>query len=434
MGKSWAASLLIGVIVSGAMLTLYHVHNIFFRWAVKLEEVFFSIFQLSALPELSFHLPVQYAYFTIMAFLSAWVCMELPRWFSKVAYIVGAVFLTLLLSPILSFCGLLFEPFSGAGAIILAGLGGMIYGGTAEMQRARSLHRYFVGRISTEKFNRLVSVKEPVKLSGQKEMTVLTCRMLNFPDMSAQMEPQDVEKMGSFFLRAAAEFLVSKGAYLDSCNAQGVRVFFGMLDNTGEHAVEGCLAALELRQRLANLEQEIQNKWHKKPVFGVALSTGQMSLGLFGFSEFQFYSAIGEPVDFCRRLCSVNLVYGSQFLMGARTFHLTKERMETRPMEMVYAPRMHHISEVYELLGEKGTLSDQELKARDEFWHGVVSLRKGAYKDAVQHLKRAKLDSRDDAPLKYFLERAEAGLREDEESESAESKGVARHVRVLTAN
>jgi class 3 adenylate cyclase len=263
-------------------------------------------------------------------------------------------------------------------------------------------------------------------------MTVLTCRILNYPDLMAQMEPHDLEQLSSMFLQASAEFLVSRGAYLDSCNAEGVRVLFGMPSEDENHASHGCSAALELRQRLVNLEQEMQNRWHRKPAFGVALATGPMSIGLFGFTPFQFYSAVGEAPDFSRRLCAINVVYGSHVLASARTYHLASSKMEMRPMEMVYAPRMHQVSEVYELLAAKGTLNDEELKARDAFWQGVVSLRKGAYQEAVQHLKTAAIEGREDAPLKYFMDRAEAGLRD--EKAAGEAKGAARHVRVLTAN
>jgi hypothetical protein len=83
-------------------------------------------------------------------------------------------------------------------------------------------------------------------------------------------------------------------------------------------------------------------------------------------------------------------------------------------------------------MDEKGKLNEEQTKARDAFWHGVVSLRKGAYKEAVGHLKRAQLDGRDDAPLKYFLERAEAGMKEDRVE--PEGKIAAKHVRVLTAS
>ena len=432
MGRSWASSLLIGTFVSAVILALYRLTPIFLQGVLLVQDHYGTIFHRTSADAPEFYLPLQYLYYTAMAFISAWVCTELPRPFGRIGYLAGAVFLTLVLSPVLWFSGLLFEPFSGSAAIILSGLCGMIIGGTEVGQRRHRLQRYFVGRISSDKFHKLVTTRGPLDISGKKELTVLTCRILNYPELSAQMEPHDLEHLSSLFLQATAEFLVTQGAYLDACNAEGVRVFFGMPVDDEDHASHGCNAAIELRQRLINLEQEMQNRWHRRPVFGVALATGPMSIGLFGFREFQFYSAVGEALDFSRRLCSINLVYGSHVLVNARTFHLCNGRMEFRPMEMVYAPRMHQVSEVYELLTTQGVLSDEELKARDAFWQGVVNLRKGAYKEAVQHFTIAKLDGRDDAPLKYFLERAEAGLRDDKSA--SEAKGTARHVRMLTAN
>ncbi|HSJ02392.1 MAG: adenylate/guanylate cyclase domain-containing protein [Verrucomicrobium sp.] len=417
--------------MSAALVGIYHFTGFFVEKVVQLESFFQSIFILPARSALTFLVPLQYGFVALLAFLTSWICIELPRRSTKVAYILGVSFLTLLLSPVLAFCGILFEPLSGIIAIAAAGLGGIILGNVDPGWQRHKLFRYFVGRVSTENFERLIATKDDTLLTGKRELTVLTCRILNYTDLTNQMEPKDLEQMGSLFLQVSGEFLVAKGAYLDTCTADGVRVFFGLVDKEGTHAQDSCRAALELKQRLINLDQEIQNRWHRKPVFGVALATGQMSIGRFGFREFEFYSAVGEPLDFSRRLCAVNYVYGSHLLISARTFHLTKEKMETRPMEMVYAPKLHQISEVYELLAEKGTLSDEEMKARDAFWQGVVSLRKGAYKEAVQQLMQARLDTREDPPLKYFLERAEAGLKEDK---GGEVRGVARHVRLLTVN
>ena len=432
MGKSWASSLLIGTFVGATLLSLYHYTPVFVVGAVKLKEVYLGVFRNAHGDDSAFLLPLQYLFYTVMAFLSAWICQESPHMFGRVAFLAGSIFLTFALSPVLWLCGILFEPFSGTAAIILAGLSGMIIGGTEAAQRRHRLQPYFTGRLSVDAFEKLVGAKGDVDISSRREMTVLTCRILNYPDLGSQMEPHDLEQLSSMFLQASAEFLVSQGAYLDSCNAEGVRVFFGMPSEDADHAVHGCRAALELRQRLINLEQEMQNRWHRKPSFGVALASGPMSIGLFGFEPFQFYSAVGEAPDFARRLCAINLIYGSHVLVSARTHHLASQHLEMRPMEMVYAPRMHQVSEVYELIAAKGALSDEDIKARDAFWQGVVSLRKGAYRDALQHFKAAAIDGREDAPLRYFSERAEAGARD--EKPVGESKGSARHVRVLTAN
>lgn len=433
MGKSLSASLTVSAVISFALLALYRFTAWFLQGAVDLESFYHTVFILPRREEgLLFSQPAQYIYIAVLAFVSTWVCMELPRVFSRIVYLLAAIFLTFLISASLAFCGVLFEPYSGATAIVLAGVFGLVLGSTEEGQRQRRLHRYFVGRLSAAKFQDMVHAKEPPELSGRRELTVLTCRILNYPELVGQADPRDLEKITTEFLETASSHLMASGGYVDCCNAEGIRVFYGLLDKSDSHPADACKTALELRRVLNDFEKDVQKRWSKKPVFGVAIATGPMTVGLYGAGAFQNYGAVGEALDFSRRLCSINLVYGSQILLGARTFALTKEQIEARPMEMVYAPRMHQISEVYELLAVKGGLNDEEVKARDAFWQGVVNLRKGDYKTATLQLKKAAIEGREDGPLKYFMERAEAGLREDSGLE--ESKPTARHMRMLTAN
>lgn len=337
----------------------------------------------------------------------------------------------MLLSPTLAFNGLLFEPFSGMAAAVAAGLLGVAISGTEKGSRQHMLRRFFVGRISEPTFGRLVAAREPPKLTGRRDLTVLTCRVLNYAELGSQLEPNDMEKLSSSFLKAVAEFLVSKGGYLDSCNEEGVRVLFGFPLDDEQHAVAACRVAVELNQRLANLAKEMDDRWHKKAVLGTALASGEMTCGLFGFSEFQFYGAVGEPLEFSQRLCSINAVYGSHVLLSSRTFSLAKDAIEVRPMEMVFAPKMNQVSEVYELLAEKGALSEDASKARDAFWQGVVQLRKADYKQALESFKRAHLDGSEDPPLQFFIERAEAGLNGG--TGGPGQVGVSRHVRQLVS-
>lgn len=429
MTSKRAIILIIGVVVCAPLLALYH-YGIFPQAAAWLERAYRDVFTLPEAP-LRLLRPAQYAFYTFMAFVSAWACGEMPRQSRKFGFMAGASFLTLTLSPALAFNGVIFEPFSGVAAILGGGLLGLAISETEKGRRQHMLRQYFVGRLAEEEFEKLLVAKEPVKLTGRRELTVVTCRVLNYAELGSELDAEEMEKLSSGFLKVVAEFLVTKGGYLDSCNAEGVRVLFGFPLPDEHHAAKACRVAIELRQRLVNLTQEIENRWHKTPKLGVALASGEMTTGLFGFREFQFFSAVGEPLDFSRRLCSLNAVYGSHLLISTRTQALVKDHMEARPMEMVFAPHVHELSEVYELLAEKGALSEEESRARDAFWQGVVNLRKGDYKQALENLKAAQIENREDPPLRYFLDRAEAGARED--SSSVDQKGAARHVRLLMA-
>ena len=424
-----AIILIIGVAVCLPLLLLYR-EGTFHDLADWLERTYKQIFILQG-TELRRLVPIQYAYYTSMAFFIAWVCMETPLPSRQFGIMFGTAFLTVLLSPALAFSSLLFEPFSGLLAILASGLLGIAVSGTERGQRAHTLRRLFVGRLSAKGFESLASAKEPPKLTVRRELTVLNCRVLNYGELGSQLEPEELEKLSADFLKVVAEFLVSKGGYLDTCNEDGVRVLFGFPLADDQHAVTACQVAVELRQRLINLTGEMDNRWHKKPALGVALASGEMTCGLFGVGDFQFYGAVGESLDFGHRLCSLNTVYGSLLLLGPRTFHLAKDAIEVRPMEMVYAPKIHSVSEIYELLGTKESLSEEEIRARDAFWQGVVQIRRGDHKQALENLNRARIEGRDDLPLRYFIERVEATAMEG--SGGLDAKGAARHVRMLVS-
>jgi hypothetical protein len=98
-------------------------------------------------------------------------------------------------------------------------------------------------------------------------------------------------------------------------------------------------------------------------------------------------------------------------------------------MEMVSVSGFNQMSEVYELLAEKGTLTEQETRARDAFWQGVVQYRKGDLQQSLESFKNAAIEDREDVPLKYFTERVESALKE----KSVPEKETPKHSRKLAA-
>ncbi|MDB6140528.1 MAG: hypothetical protein JWO94_3600 [Verrucomicrobiaceae bacterium] len=406
MSRIRPAILLIGVLVCTPILVL-HQFGIFKELSEGVLHVLEQRLVLPS-PDLVSLRVLNFGYYTFMAFLCAWICVRMPRQSHRFAFLLALCFLTLVLCPLLAFNGILFEPFSGLAAILGAGLLGLMFSGTERGQRLDKFRHLFIGRLSESQFASLVKGSEPVKLNSKREVTSLTCRLLNTDKLSQDLDPEQLELLGSAFMKAVAEFLVAQGGYLDVCNAQGITVQFGFPVADPDHALHASKAALALRLFLHDLSAELEKRWGQEPQIGTGISSGSAVCGLIGYREFQFYSVLGEPPDMSRRLSNMHGVYGAPLLISARSFNLLKAAVEVRPMEMIAAPGQTSVSEVYELLAEKGTLTPPETAARDAFWEGVVALRQGDPKIALAKLTAATLKDRDDAPLKYFLERAQA--------------------------
>lgn len=419
--------MLIGVLVCIPLLVMYH-----YGWFTDTTNWFGTLYARGlVLPAggLKQAVWLQYAYYTLLAFVSAWVGIEMTSQLRRLAFLLGVTFLTFTLGCVLALNGVLFEPVSGVLALWFAGIAGIAVGGTMNGYRRHIMRGLFVGRLSTRQFEELVDQDNPKKMTERREITVLTCRLLNHAELATGIEAPQFEELASHFQSSVSDFLIARGAYLDDCDARQVRVFFGFPLSDEHHALHAVQVAAVLRTHLGVVAHEIEHRFGKRAQIGVAFSTGPAVCGLFGADHFQVFSAVGDVIDFSAQLCVLNAEYGSKVLLSARTYALVKDGAEVRPMEMVSAPGSAQMSEVYELLGEKGTLPEQETRARDAFWQGVVQYRKGELKQAQDSFKSATMEDREDPPLKYFKERVEAAIK----AKGASDREASKHARKLTS-
>lgn len=365
----------------------------------------------------------------------AWAVIDVSQVAQKIL-VFGAISAVVFgISPTLAVYNFLFEPFSSLTAMLLAAAGGFVYSGTEKGMRKRVLENVLGIRVTHGTFNRLMDADEPPNFGGAvRNVSVLTCRLFNHAELREKLEPAELLKMSNLFLRSVSTFLMSRGAYLDESGPELVRVFFGMLEPSDDHADQACRAALELRSRLKNLSQECEARWFRKLEYGVGISSGPMTVGVYGSKQHFFFSGIGAETDFSRRLAHANRRYGSDLLIGPSTYPLVKDHFEFRPMEMFYDPEADLMTEVYQLLDTTEALSESDGVRRDLFWQGIILLRERRFEEALDHLSRSRLPGVEDGPVDYFIARAQEGVSAPaaQESENLRKLTEEGHARLIS--
>lgn len=356
----------------------------------------------------------------------AWCVVDVSQPAQKILVALSILFVSFCVSPTMALYNILFEPFSTMAAVFLAAGAGLVFAGTEKGMRKRVLEETLGGRVSMEVFDGMLAAPEPPDFAGSlREVTVLTCRLFNHSELRGKLEPTDLMGMNNLFIRSVSNFLKSRGGYLDESGPELVRAFFGLHGTSDNHTVEACRAALELRSRLRNLSQECETRWFQKLRYGVGIETGEMTVGVYGSNQRRSFSAIGADTDYSRRLAHANHRYGSDILIGPDSFRRVEKQFEFRPMEMFYDPEGDVLTEIYQLMGEAGSASEEEEARRDLFWKGVIYLREKKYEEALKHLSKAKNPSADDGPLAFFIGVAQDGI-------SAPDTKAARNLRQLT--
>ncbi len=354
---------------------------------------------------------IQVPIYVFCAFVIAWTTIDIPRFSLKCIVAAAALLEVLAATWILHILntGFFFSSFAPATAIIASFAAGIAYARSEGGSRKRLVNTIFGDRISKSAFEELVNSDVPLTFEGERiEATVIVCEIFNHDVLADALPVNDYVALHNSFLKNAADFLVERGGYLDECGGESLRVVFGApIPNPG-HASMACESAVALVERLDQVNAECFQIWKHGFDFRIGVNSGEMVCAAYGSGRVGTFSVAGEPVEFTRRLCAANTIYGSRILLGCETYFAAEQDIEVRPMELIqrYADASSR-EEVYEMLALKHTLDEEEAQRRDLFWQGIICYRQGLWDEALAIFHSIRPSERVDGPVEFYIRRIE---------------------------
>jgi class 3 adenylate cyclase len=327
----------------------------------------------------------------------------------KCVIAVGALIQIVVATVLLHLFGYFFSPWAHLTAVTLSFIAAFAYAQSASGSRKRVVHEMFGDRVSADTFQALVDSDDPLNFEGEMcDASVVVCEIFNHEELSDALPVADYVAMNNAFLRNASEFLVNRGGYLDECDGESLRVVFGTPLPDPHHAHSASAAAVALAGRLDEVNEECFKIWKQMFDFRIGVNSGELVVAAYGTQRLGNFSVAGEPVEFARRLCAANTIYGSRILIGCGTFCLAEAEVEVRPMELIQRYQDERSrEEVYELLALRNILNDEELERRDMFWKGIVYYRQQMWDEALTHFYSVRLNNGTDGPVEFYIRRVE---------------------------
>ena len=373
----------------------------------RLDEALAIVLERTSAPSAS--RAVQYPLWIAFAFGIAWATIDISSRTLKCVVAIGALVQIVVATVILHIFGHFFSPWAHLTAVTLSFTLAFAYAQSAGGRRKRIVHEMFGERVSSSTFTALVDSDQKLNFDGEMcEATVVVCEIFNHEELTAALPVADYVAMNNSFLRNASEFLVARGGYLDECDGESLRVVFGTPLPDPDHAQRATAAALALAHRLDEVNEECQRAWKQMFDYRIGVNSGDMIVAAYGTQRLGNFSIAGEPVEFARRLCAANTIYGSRILIGNTTFILAENEVEVRPMELIQRHQDERSrEEVYELLALSRTLTPEELERRDLFWKGLVYYRQQAWDEALTHFYSIRLANGGDGPVEFYIRRVE---------------------------
>jgi adenylate cyclase len=209
---------------------------------------------------------------------------------------------------------------------------------------------------------------QEARLGGETRcLTIHFSDIESFTTLSEHLTPTDLVRHLAQYLDCMSETIRDHQGTIDKFIGDGIMAFWNAPNAVPDHAAQACHAALRAQERLAALRPQWEAAGQPAFKARIGLHTGEVIVGNFGTEERFAYTAMGDTVNLASRLEGQNKAYGTYICASEAVRDAAGPAFEWRRLDRVAVVGRHEGTDVYELLGERGTVAPEVLAARDRY-------------------------------------------------------------------
>jgi adenylate cyclase len=218
------------------------------------------------------------------------------------------------------------------------------------------------------------------------------------------MKPKELVFYLNEYFTIVSDLILKQEAMLDKYIGDAVMAIFGAPIPKPDHARLACYTALEIQR---SLSAYYKKKSIQAPLFAtrIGLNSGKMILGNIGSTKRLDFTAIGDTVNIAARLDGVNKFFGTKIIIAETVYQQAKAAIEARELDIVCVKGKKNPIRIYELLGEKGSLSEKSIEFLSLFQEGLQMYRSQQWNEAIRQFDSLLNVNAEDGPSKTYLER-----------------------------
>ncbi len=276
-----------------------------------------------------------------------------------------------------------------------------------EQREKAGIKKAFGVYVNPHVVDQIAKNPDALKLGGeQREMSVMFSDIAGFTSISEKLSPQELVQLLNLYLTAMTDTIMRHDGTVDKYEGDAIMAFWGAPLVQPQHARQACLAVLENRERLAQLNGELEQKGMNKLFARCGINTGPMNVGNMGSSQKFNYTVMGDAVNLASRLESANKQYGTALMISETTYSEVKDEVEVRELDLLRVKGKKVPIKVYELVDLKGKLPDAQKRAFEIYAEGIKLYRSRKFKEALKKFQEVNQYIKEDPPSATYIQRA----------------------------
>jgi adenylate cyclase len=228
-----------------------------------------------------------------------------------------------------------------------------LYRALVEEKEKRKIRTEFGHFLSPEVIRRLLV--DPRLVDPKKtNITIMFSDIRGFTTISEKLDAQDLALFLNQYLSDMTSIVFKNNGTLDKYIGDAVMAFWGAPYEEEGHAARACNAALDMIQRVRELQKQWEAQGKPKLEIGIGLNTGVASVGKMGSALRSGYTALGDNVNLSSRLEGLNKDYGTHIIVNETTYRdAQNDGFVFRELDLLRVKGKLQPVTIYQLLGRQ---------------------------------------------------------------------------------
>lgn len=226
----------------------------------------------------------------------------------------------------------------------------------ASLKEKRFIRNAFQQYMAPELVEKLLKDPSSLQYGGSlQEVTVLFSDIRGFTSYSESHKPQETVQILKEYLTAMVETVIHNDGIVDKFIGDEIMALFGTPVSLYNHALSACKTALQMRNRLAVLQDKWRDEGRETFEIGIGINTGQAVVGNLGSEQIFDYTAIGDTINLGAGLEDISKDYDTQthIIISEFTYAKVEDFVQVRYLDEVKVKGKNQAVKIYELLGLK---------------------------------------------------------------------------------
>ncbi|MEW6110032.1 MAG: adenylate/guanylate cyclase domain-containing protein [Nitrospirota bacterium] len=190
-----------------------------------------------------------------------------------------------------------------------------------EERKARDIRKMFSSYVSPKIVEELINNPGKAGLGGdRKTVTVLFSDIMGFTGISERIAPEKVVELLNEYFTEMTDIIFKWEGTLDKFVGDEIMAFWGAPVDQPDHAERAVRCALDMINRLSELQEKWRNRGSEVLDCGIGINTGEVLVGNIGAAGKKMdYTLIGDHVNTAARVEKLTRQYNAKILITEYT-------------------------------------------------------------------------------------------------------------------